>query len=210
VTADSVDPRQIARSMFDRLDLPDLQIDMNPRLGMVAIPTWFWVVGYNGDVIPLTDNMQLRREECHDVVDRGVPAADGTMAPSTRRACTILYDSLTVQVRAWPKTFRWSFGDNGTQTVTCQDLSICTAGLGLPYSDARTPSPIAHAYLWSSLGMNGSADAYRIDLAIVFRAQYRFSINGSSGAGWQDLGDRELGWSAGHRVQEAQAVLTRP
>jgi hypothetical protein len=59
------------------------------------------------------------------------------------------------------------------------------------------------------LGANGSADAYTIDLAIVFGAQYRFSLNGS-GAGWQDLGNRQLDWSAGHRVQEAQSVLTRP
>src|SRR5262249_22658852 len=48
-TADQVDPQSVARSMFDRLDLPDLRIGMNPRLGLVAVPTWFWVEGYSGD-----------------------------------------------------------------------------------------------------------------------------------------------------------------
>jgi hypothetical protein len=198
--------------MFDRLDLPDLRIDMNPRLGMVAVPTWFWVEGYNGDVVPLTDNLQLARQECHEVVApaSGSGVVNGAAAPTTHQACSVVYDTLTVQVRAWPKTFLWSFGDSHTQTVTCPELSACTSGLGLPFTDVHRASPIAHAYRWSSLGVNGSADAYRIDLAINFGAQYRFSINGVSGAGWQDLGDRELGWSAGHRVQEAQAVLTRP
>ncbi len=65
-TADTPDPHQVALSLFDHLDLPDLRIDMNPRLGMVAVPTWFWVEGYNGDVIPLNTSLRLPRQECHE------------------------------------------------------------------------------------------------------------------------------------------------
>jgi hypothetical protein len=212
-TAATPDPYQVALSLLSHLDLPDLRIDMNPRLGMVAVPTWFWVEGYRGDVIPMSATLPLPREECHSVANRdasGAAVLGSGGSPSTHQSCRTVYDTLTVQVRAWPKTFQWSFGDSESQTIACPELATCSAGVGEPYTDSSRPSPIAHSYRWSSLGVNGSADAYKIDLTIDFGAQYRFSINGRSGSGWQGLGDRALGWNAGQRVQEAQAVLTRP
>ena len=81
--------------------------------------------------------------------------------------------------------------------------------LGQPFVDSRHPSPVQHPYRWSSLGVNGAQDAYTIRLGINFGAQFRVTVNGSTG-GWQGLPTRDLSWSASHRVQEAQAVLTRP
>jgi hypothetical protein len=207
------DPRDIARSMFDRLDLPSLRLGMNPQLGMVAVPTWFWAEGYDGKVIPLTDNLVLTHEECHRVIDRdadGSVLLDGDGAPVSHRECRAISDTLTVEVRVWPRSYQWTFGDEHGMTIQCPDIGACPAGLGRPYTNPRTPSPIAHAYRWSSLGKNGDADAYTIRLAITFGAQFRFSTNGASRSGWESLGDRDLTRSANHRVQEAQAVLTRP
>jgi hypothetical protein len=212
-TSQTPDPHQIAQSMFDQLNLPSLRIGMNPRLGMVAVPTWLWVEGYDGAILPLKDTMVLQHQECHSVVERdpsGIPVLDGSRAPSTRRECQTISDTLTVEVRAWPRIFLWNFGDNHSLKVRCVDLAACPAGIGLPFTDVHKPSPIAHAYKWSSLGANGAADAYSIALVITFGAQYRFSINGTSQGGWQGLNDRDLLWTAMHRVQEAQAVLTRP
>src|SRR5215831_11184780 len=42
----AIDPGEVARELFGRLSLPSLRLDMNPRLGLVAVPTWFWVEGY--------------------------------------------------------------------------------------------------------------------------------------------------------------------
>src|SRR5215831_14507107 len=42
----TIDPGEVARELFGRLSLPSLRLDMNPRLGLVAVPTWFWVEGY--------------------------------------------------------------------------------------------------------------------------------------------------------------------
>ena len=207
------DPRDIARSMFDRLGLPSVRLGMNPQLGMVAVPTWFWAEGYDGNIIPLTDNLVVSHEECQQVVDRddgGSVLLDEGGAPVTHRECRPVTDTLTVEVRVWPRAYEWSFGDEHGMTIRCPDIGACTAGLGLPYTNPRTPSPIAHAYRWTSLGRNGDADAYTIRLAIMFGAQYRFSANGESLSGWQSLGERDLAWTALHRVQEAQAVLTRP
>jgi hypothetical protein len=213
VPGNMADPRQIARSMFDQMSLPSLRLNMNPRRGMVAVPTWFWVEGYDGNVITLADTLVLQHDECRRVADRdagGAVVLDPAGAPVTHLECRTISDSMTVEVRAWPRAYDWSFGDDRHQNVRCPDAAACPEGIGLAFVDARTPSPIAHAYRWSSLGVNGPADAYTIGLGIRFGAQYRFSVNGASLSGWQSLDERELAWTASHQVQEAQAVLTRP
>ena len=80
------------------------------------------------------------------------------------------------------------------------------------FVDSSHPSPIQHPYIWSSLGVNGSQDAYTVKLGITFAAQYRVTVsgNGAGTNGWRSLQERELSWTTSHRVQEAQAVLTRP
>jgi hypothetical protein len=199
--------------MFDRLELPGLKLGMNPRLGMVAVPTWFWAEGYDGNIIPLTDNLVVTHEDCQRDVERdaaGAVVLDQDGAPVSHRECRTVTDTLTVEVRVWPRAYQWTFGDEHGTTIGCPDIGACSAGLGLPYTNPRTPSPIAHAYRWTSLGRNGDADAYTIQLAITFGAQFRFSTNGASVNGWESLGERDLAWTASHRVQEAQAILTRP
>jgi hypothetical protein len=139
-----------------------------------------------------------------------MPLLDQNGVPITHRVCKTISDTMTLEVRVWPRTFVWDFGDSHGQTIQCPDIAACRDGVGLPFTDPRTPSPIAHPYQWSSFGANGDADAYSIRLGITFGAQYRFSMNGGSTSGWQGLGDRDVAWSATHQVQEAQAVLTRP
>ncbi|MPZ16151.1 MAG: hypothetical protein GEU73_17335, partial [Chloroflexi bacterium] len=43
-----VDPREIALDVVEHLPLPDIQIRVNPGLGLVGLPGWFWVEGYDG------------------------------------------------------------------------------------------------------------------------------------------------------------------
>lgn len=43
-----IDPRQVALSLVRQIPLPDLQVSENPSLGLVGLPSWFWVSGYDG------------------------------------------------------------------------------------------------------------------------------------------------------------------
>ncbi len=209
----SVDPGAVARELFGALSLPSLRLDMNPRLGLVAVPTWFWVEGYSGQVIPLSKTLTIPREQCTLVVDRdarGDPLLNSSGDPVVHQRCTTTFETIGVEVRAWPAVYHWDFGDRKEQTVLCHGVGACTAGLGRAYTDPHTPSPIQHAYRLSSLGQQGLVDAYGVQLGITFSAEYRFSRNGNVLGGWQGLPDRELSWAADHKVQEAQAILTRP
>jgi len=43
-----IDPRAVAANVLQHIPLPNVQLRMNPSLGLVALPGWFWAEGYNG------------------------------------------------------------------------------------------------------------------------------------------------------------------
>ncbi len=43
-----LDPRAIALDLLRHVPLPSLRLRMNPALGLVAMPSWFWAEGYTG------------------------------------------------------------------------------------------------------------------------------------------------------------------
>jgi hypothetical protein len=198
------------------MTLPDVRIGMNPRLGMVGVPTWFWVEGYDGGARVLNSSISATRQECHPTVERdargdAVLGEDG--APATHETCHTFTDTLSVEVRAWPKQYAWDFGDAHAISVPCSDGSACPRGLGQAFSAVSGAGPgprIEHAYTWSSLARSGSLDAYSVGLGITFGAQFRFGLNSTPNSTWQTLNDRTLTWADLHQVREAQAILVRP
>jgi len=199
--------------MAQQLPPPDLRIRMNPGKGMVNVPTWFWVEGYDGGALSQTQTVLQQETVCHTVADRGpgglaVLGEDGR--PHTHQECHTTDTTFVVDVRLSPDHYTWDFGDNHSQAFPCGGTADCPDALGAPFVDSLHESSVRHPYVWSSLGVNGAADAYAIKLAINFTAQYRVSINGNDQGGWHALSDRQLTWSASHQVQEAQAVLVRP
>src|SRR5205085_1293719 len=154
-------------------------------------------------------------ENCHLMAVRdatGHPMLGEDGRPSVRRECNVETTTFTVDVRLWPGRFQWDFGDNHGRIIGCPGLGDCGEALGQPFVNSSHPSPIQHPYVWSSLGVNGSQDAYTVRLGISFAAEYRVTVsgNGTGTGGWRSLPARELSWTASHQVQEAQAVLARP
>ena len=207
------DPYALAVELAARVPPPELRIAMNPAQGMVAVPTWFWVEGYDGGTIGGSQTELEAHEVCHQQTvrdDRGVAQLDSTGRPRTRTSCDVETTRFTVAVRLIPSTYAWDFGDSSSRNVSCPSQWVgCDEALGFPYLDPSHPSPIQHPYQWSSLGINGDRDAYTIRLGITFGAEYEVMVNGSR-SGWHSLPSRGMTWSANHQVREAQSVLTRP
>jgi hypothetical protein len=211
-----IDPRELAMAMEAAMPPPDLRIEMNPRLGMVAVPTWFWVEGYDGGDLRQVQTNLVAHEECHL---RASHTADGTAVlepdgrPRLERICEVRTTTFTVEVRLWPNHYAWDFGDQHTQHVACSSTTECNKALGQIYTDPLHASSVQHPYVWTSLGRSGQNvqhDAYTVGLGITFSAAFRVGVNANGLGGWQTLPDRQLTWSASHQVQEAQAVLSRP
>jgi hypothetical protein len=172
------DPRRVALDVRDHVPLPDIWVGANPSLGLVGLPSWFWVENYDGGPFGLQ-----RRIEVPPVVDPDVPT-DEVPADDPRRRS----EAFTVTVAVRPSRYEWSFGD-GTPLVT--------GSLGTPYP---AESDVQHTYEHSSLG---SPNGFPVRLTIDFVAEYR--VNGGAP---RPLPPLRRTYEGSHRVQEIQPVLT--
>lgn len=175
---DSTDPREVALYALGHVRLPDVQLRVNPALGLVHLPGWFWVDGYDGRPFGVTRTVHVPPEVGDDVPITVVPADD------PRRRGT----SFSVSVRLWPSRYRWDFGDG---------QSLVTTSLGKPYP---AESDIRHTYETSSLAY---PDGFPVRLAVTFNAEYR--VNGGPP---QALPSITQAVDYSYRVQEVQSILT--
>jgi len=47
-SGEPVDPLTVAESILGGVPVPPVTVSANPGIGMVAMPSWFWVDGYDG------------------------------------------------------------------------------------------------------------------------------------------------------------------
>ncbi len=57
IQGDSVDPATVAAELLDHVPVPDIVIGVNPTTGLVAVPSWFWIEGYDGAPIIASDTL---------------------------------------------------------------------------------------------------------------------------------------------------------
>lgn len=173
----STDPREVALDALGHLPLPNIQLRANPGLGLVSMPGWFWVEGYDGSAFGTSRTVDIPPEVGADVPVDVVPADDPRREGS----------SFTVEVRVWPTDYDWSFGDGA---------SLSTRSLGKPYP---MQSDIQHVYEFSSLPF---PEGFPVRLVVEFAAEYR--VNGGEPQGLPSI---RRSYEIGYRVQEVQSVL---
>ncbi len=174
----STDPRQVALDALGHVPLPNIQLRMNPALGLVAMPGWFWVEGYDGSSFGTSRTVNIPPEVGSEVPTSVVPANDSRRQGS----------SFTVDVRIWPTRYEWSFGDGA---------SVVNLSLGKPYP---AQSDIQHTYEYSSLRF---PSGFPVWLTADFAAEFR--VNGGAPQGLPTI---RRTYASGYRVQEVQPVLT--
>ncbi|HET7767565.1 MAG TPA: hypothetical protein VFN74_02250 [Chloroflexota bacterium] len=172
-----IPPREIAIDILEHVPLPGGSVRASPGVGLVALPAWFWVEGYDGRPFGSRRVVDVPAEIGAEVPLSVVPAADPRRWPST----------LTIEVRIWPTRYEWDFGDGGRLT---------TSSLGRPFPEV---SDVRHTYGRSSLERAGG---YAVRLAIEFASE--FSVNGGPP---QPLAATQRTYETAYRVQEIQSVL---
>ncbi len=174
-----IDPWAVARQAQREFPLPTITIKANPDPGVVAVPSWFWVAGYDGRVLTHTKTQQASHTECR--ILNGAPE------------CRLVDDSVTVTVRLTPTQYQWSFGDGraGSQPVYPHPV-----GLGRAYTDPHTRSPVAWSYEFSSFGHPAG---FPIEVQITFASE--FSANGGPWAGLEPVTQTYTGSLVVEQVQ---------
>lgn len=178
-----IDAWAVARQAVYDVPLPSLTLRANPDPGIVAVPSWFWVDGYGGQTLTHSKTVQASHTACR--LNNG------------EQECREVDDSVTVTVELVPARYAWTFGD-GTDGDFGDDR-----GLGRPFSDPGSPSPVAHAYRASSVAYVPQG-GYPISLTVTFSAA--FSVNGGAR---EALPDVRQTYTARHPVREVQPVVVR-
>jgi hypothetical protein len=173
----STDPAQVALDVYAHVPLPDIKLRASPDLGLVAVPGWFWVEGYDGSSFGASRTVQLPPEIGPEVPFTEVPATDPRRQGS----------SFTVTVRVWPVGYSWSFGDSG---------GLETASLGQSYP---ATSDIQHSYEYSSLR---HPEGFPVTMTAHFAAEY--TVNGGAPQG---LPGMQRTYALSYRVRELQGIL---
>jgi hypothetical protein len=174
----AIAPRLFVTDVLEELPLPAASVRMNPDLGLVAVPTWFWVEGYNGRAFGVSRQVNIPAAIGDDVPVEDVARDDPRRRPT----------SMSIAVTVRPSRYEWSFGDSSR---------IVTRTLGKPYPQT---SDVKHTYEFSSLH---SPAGFTVGLTIEFAAEYR--INGGPA---QALPPIRRSYESSYRVQEIQPVLT--
>lgn len=177
-----IDPREFALGMLREVGLPQLQVHANPGLGLVALPSWFWIEGYDGRPFgPPAGRLEIPPEIGPQTAVSEVYPADCPCREPTY---------LSVELRLQPVRFAWRFGDSSEPHVT--------RSLGRPFPQE---SDIQHTYQHSSL--YAGRDGFPVEVHALYHAAFRVDEGE-----WQDLGPIVAQPVVlRHRVQEIQAVL---
>jgi hypothetical protein len=93
-----LDPHSVALDILSHIPLPDIQIRMNPGLGLVNLPGWFWLEGYDGQPFGESRTIVIPPANPEDPNDHGT--------------------SFTVEVRVWASRYGWDFGDGKSLVKT--------------------------------------------------------------------------------------------
>jgi len=158
---------QALQAAWKDVPLPGIVMQANPPVGLAQMESWFWVDRrtYEGQVfwepvhIPVPWTLDWDTLVHHREVSTGPCADDPT------RQCTTFIewdetvhhhedhlDTVDVTVTLSPVQYAWDFGDDEGDWRAASHLAYSnSAGLGLPYTDPFTASPVAHRYSRSSL-----------------------------------------------------------
>jgi hypothetical protein len=217
--------RQLGQDAFGDAAMPDIQLRANPDPGITGIPTWFWVdpASYGGQAFSYTVAMPVQWMEYWDTLEHHHDVNRGPCPDDPTLTCTTAHDwdelihhqqehtdHASVTVTFSPAQFAWAFGDDSQAPRSDSHAAFGDLrGMGKPYTDPYTPSPVAHNYRQSSLAFFDQG-GFPIQLNVTW----------SASATWQftsDLGDNESGsltfgsrvgqYVVRHQVRESQPVL---
>jgi len=147
--------RTVAIEMLHEVPLPSLQVRMSPAVGLVALPSWYWLEGASG-VTESSRTVELPPLIGPEVPFGVVPAAD------PGRAGTVF----VIDMRVWPLHYTWAFGDGA---------SVSAQSTGRRYPEQ---SEIQHVYEQSSLRSPGG---FPVRVDVEYAAEYR--VNGGPSQG---------------------------
>jgi len=216
---------QLGQDAVQDAALPNIQLRANPDPGITGIPTWFWVdpVSYGGQAFSYTVAMPVQWTEYWDTIEHHHDVSSGPCADDPIQTCTTTHDwdelvdhqqehtdHVSVTATFSPVQFAWDFGDDRQSWRPESHASFADLkGMGQPYVDPHTPSPVAHNYSESSLN-SFDQGGFPIHLSVTWTATatWHFTSDlGDNASGTRTFGARVGQYALRHQVRESQPVI---
>ena len=152
---------------------PRIAIGANPNdPATVAVPTYYWVSGYNGS--PRSVGISATVQEGERCTPTFETNPDGTRT-ETGQDCVPNMVTYGMVVTARPTTYTWNFGDNQKNPNKDGQQSVVTKpgpeGLGMPYQAPNWSSPIMHLFNVSSYQLEAEG-GFPITLTVTYQVDW--------------------------------------
>ncbi len=189
------------------LPWPGVAINANPDdLATVAVPTYYWVNGYDGSSRAVEIGASVQEgERCTPTFET---SADGTETQAGQDCVPNMVD-YNVVVRARPTRYTWNFGDDNQTSVKDGQRSVVTRsgpeGLGTPFQAPNWSSPIMHLFNVSSF-QHEAEGGYRITLTIAYGVGWEANAPATGEHQSGSLGSVEQTVTRPQRVREIQVL----
>ena len=210
--------QNLAKALFKDIPLPNIVVGMNPPRGIVNIATWFWVepASYAGASIVETAPQDLPWQEwwtetvehtsSHPCADDATKTCTDSWTSEDPFGPEEHHDFVQGAVQLTPARYVWDWGDGTAPSPPFTGPD----GLGRPYTDPYTPSPVAHMYHQSSAPVFDQG-GFEVTLTVNWSAAWTFQVSGDTREPSQQSGTfpegREGVWAVRHQVRESQPVV---
>jgi hypothetical protein len=159
---------QTARRALSDMPLPGIIIQTNPRQGVTQMESWFWVDRgtYEGQPYSQTVRIEAPWTIEWDYLVHHHEQVHGPCPADPAQTCVIGFndwdetrhheeshvDVATATVTLNPTRYAWDFGDDSDGPWRSESHAAFSGltGIGLPYRDPKSPSPVVHRYQRSS------------------------------------------------------------
>ena len=216
---------QIGHELDGDAPLPAIEVRANPDPGITGIPTWFWVdpATYGGQTFTTSASVPVGWTLYWDEIVHHHDVSSGPCSDDPSQQCTTTHDWdetvthheehqdwITVTVEFSPAQFAWDFGDDQAAWRDDSHASFDTLkGMGQPYINPHTPSPVAHNYRESSFKVFDQG-GFPIRLSVTWSATATWHFTSDLGdniSGTRTFGARANQYTLRHQVRESQPVL---
>jgi hypothetical protein len=216
---------QVGGELDRDAQLPAIQLDANPNPGITGIPTWFWVDRgtYQGQTFSDSNAITVPWTLYWDVIVHHHDVSSGPCSDDPSQTCRTTHDwdetvhhqeqhhdFISIAVDFSPAQFAWDFGDAQRSGESESHASFGDVkGMGTPYVNPHTPSPVAHNYRESSLRVYDQG-GFPIQLSLTWSATatWHFTSDvGDNSSGTRTFGARVGQYTTRHQVRESQPVI---
>jgi hypothetical protein len=186
---------------------PRIAIGANPNdPATVAVPTYYWVSGYNGSARSVGISATVQEgERCTPTFETN---PDETRT-QTGQDCVPNMVTYGMVVTARPTTYTWNFGDNQKNPNKDGQQSVVTKpgpeGLGMPYQAPNWSSPIMHLFNVSSYQLEAEG-GFPITLTVTYQVDWEAGASATGERQSGSLGSLQQTVARPQRVQEIQVL----